>query len=125
VGACLAGPANDAATADAAAGKHHAERTREVIAAGVAVDARCAAEFPHPDDQRAVETAALTQIAHQGSKSWIDAFAQRLGAAEIVLMGIPAVRFDFDKGNAGLDQATREQAALAERAAAIAIAGGV
>ena len=49
-GAVFVGLADRDAALDARAADHHAPRPGPVIAAGVAVDARRAAEFAHPDD---------------------------------------------------------------------------
>src|SRR5205823_1805271 len=64
-GAGAVGLADRLTALDAAADHHRAPRPGPVVAAALAVDLRGAAELAHPDDQRAVEQAALLQVAHQ------------------------------------------------------------
>src|SRR5262249_6350469 len=56
------GGAEDLARANAAAGEDHRARLRIVIAAGVSVDLRRAAEISHPDDQGRLEEPAPAEV---------------------------------------------------------------
>ncbi len=108
------GFADNLATANAATGQSHVEGLGIMVAAGVGVDGGCAAEFAHPDDERFIEHAALLEIGNQSCERFVDGFGQLGGAAEIVLVGIPPVEYDFDKGDAGFNETTGEQAAGTE-----------
>src|SRR5262249_54012632 len=69
--------------------------------------------------------AALLQLSYQCREGGVDRSTERLGAIEVVLVRVPAVRVDLDEGNAGLDESPGEQAALAEGSAAVAVADAV
>ncbi len=86
------------------------------------VDLGCAAELTHPDDQRPIEHALLFQIGDQGCESRVNLLGQLAHAVVVLLVRVPAVGPDLDEGHARLNQATSEQAALAERGAAIRVA---
>src|SRR4029077_18462522 len=66
------GPAQDAAAADAAAAQRHRKRGAPVIAAGVVVDARSAAEFAGDHDQSSVQHAAVGEVAEQCGQSAVE-----------------------------------------------------
>src|SRR5947209_2912615 len=57
--------ADDLAALDAAAGQSDVEEPGKVVAAGVAVDLRRAAELAHPDDQRLVQHPARLEVSDQ------------------------------------------------------------
>ena len=59
------GGTDDLAAADAAAGEDDGVALRPVVAAGVFVDVRGAAEIAHPDDERGIEQARVGQIVEQ------------------------------------------------------------
>ena len=114
--AAVAGGADDLAAADAAAGQGHAERPRIVVAAGVGVDARRAAELAHPDHQRPVEQAAFLQVAAPGPRS--PGRPARSGActrSKLSWCVSQPFEVDLDERDARLDQPAGQQAALAER----------
>src|SRR5205085_1286574 len=61
--------AEDAAALDAAAAQRYRERRAPVVATGVAVDARRAAELTRHHDQRALQQTTLMQVVEQCRQS--------------------------------------------------------
>src|SRR5262249_25913045 len=94
------------------------------IAAILAVDSRSAAKFAHPQDERPIESATFTQVLHQAGEACVGLPAQAAAALEVVLMRVPAAEPDFDKRDTRFDQPASQEATLAERIAAISVAGG-
>ena len=140
-GAGLVRLAVDVAAADAGAGDDGRVAVRPVVAAVGAVavargaDAllRAAAELADGDDQRLVEQAALVQVGRAGRRGPGRA-SGRTGSSsgsvrpvwwshewlsELATLG----QIDLDDPRAGLDQPAGQQAALAERVAAVEVAG--
>ena len=107
------GRAVDRAALHAAAGEPDAERLVVVIAArivvAVAVAGRGAAEFAAPDDQRAVEQAALLQVGEQRGGGRVDFGGACRQAVFDVLVMIPAAGPDLHEAHAALDEAARDQ----------------
>src|SRR5262249_8495863 len=94
-----------------------------VVAAGRRIDLRRAAKVAEPDHQRRVEQPAIVQVLQQSRVGPIE-YRQlaHLEALEIVLMRVPAAIGHRHEMNASLDEAARQQAALAEHRAAVALA---
>src|SRR5262245_8919641 len=90
IGACLVGTADDLPAANAAAGQYHREAIWPVIAAGLIVDDRRAAEISHPDDERRIEQTALLEVVEQSD---VRLFHRRDKAVfqpiEVILVRIP------------------------------------
>ena len=76
-----AGAAVGLAAGDAAAGEHARPGGGEMIAAGLRVDLRRAAELAHPQDRRAVEQAALVELGHQRGPAGVELGGQPLDLA--------------------------------------------
>jgi hypothetical protein len=93
-----------------------------VVAAGVGVDRRSAAELAHPDDERVVQPAAVLQVGQQRGERRVERLAERLDLVEVLGVRVPAVEAHFDEGHPALDQPAGEQAALAEAGAAVGVA---
>src|SRR5689334_20741527 len=80
---------------------------RVVVAArllALAVGLRRAAELAHPDDQRAVEQAALLQVGDEGAHGRGRLLGVLLDAGEVVLVRVPAAQRHLDEAHARLDQ---------------------
>src|SRR6185295_15602742 len=92
-----------------------------VIAPGVLVDFRSAAELTHADNERGIEHASLVKIVEQGRKGAIEFGQQDLfHDVEVVAVGVviePAFG-DGHKADATFDQAPGEQRSLTYRGAA-------
>src|SRR5437899_2533738 len=107
--------ADELAAADAGAGQDRAPGARVVVAAAVPVHLRRAAELAHPHHQRALEQAAVLQVADERAHAAIHLGHQPLGGVgNRLLVRVPVLQVDFDEGHAGLDQSPCEQAAAAE-----------
>ena len=77
--------------ADAAAGHDHRLALRPVVAAGVLVDLRRAAEVAGPVDQRLVQQPAVLQVFEQGGERPVGVRqAAVLERGEVVLVRVPA-----------------------------------
>ncbi len=127
------GVAEDAAGFDAAAGEQDRIVVLPVIAAGVFIDPRRAAEFAHHQQQRPLGHAALVHVVEQCRKTAIERRQKSMFQfAEVVLVRVPGVLrnlaveagADGDELDARLDQAACQQAGLAEGIAAVAFAQG-
>ncbi len=141
-GAGGVGLAVDVAAFDAGTGEDSGVAIRPVVAAVVAVavatgaDAalRAAAEFAEGDDERFVEEATFVEIRDEGGKAAIEhgggLVFHAAGEADVDIPGVVVAVGDFrpdhfDDARAGFDQAAGEEAALAERVAAVAVANFV
>ena len=106
--------------------KDHRVALRPVIAAGVFVDHRRAAEIAHPDHQRAVQQAALGQVVEQCRVRLLHRRHETvLELLEVVLVRVPGDARAVDRGDephARLDQPPRQQVRLAPRVPAVALA---
>jgi hypothetical protein len=109
-------------TANPAAGHGDAKGLREVIASAAGIDARRAAEFAHPHDQRLVESTALLQIAQELGHRLIELGGEVAAALEVVVVCVPAIQADFDERNARLDQSPSQQTRRAKLGATIGVA---
>ena len=128
--------ADDLAAADAAAGQGDAPDARPVVAAARRVEPRRAAELAGGDHQRRFQPAAPLEVVDQGREGLIEGRQQFAGViverAErrraVAVPGDPVEdrleHVDRDHANAGLDQPTRQQTALAEGRAAVSVADG-
>src|SRR5262249_26708917 len=103
LGAELVGRADDTPAPDADTAHRHVERLRIVIAASGQVDARRAAKFAHPDDQRLLQQAALAKVGQQRRHAAVHRRNQLLQAGQLVAVRVPAARLYLDKRDAGLD----------------------
>ena len=122
----LVGGADDLAGLDAAAAHAGHAGRRPVIAAGRRVDLRRPAEVAEPHDQRVVQQPAVVQVFQQGRVAAIEhRQLALLQALEVVLVRVPAAVGDGDELHARLDQPPGQQARLAERASAVALARAV
>src|SRR5262249_6797871 len=120
VPALAVAPADVLAAAYAAAGEDDAEHLGPVVAAGLIVDRRRAAELAHAHDQRVSEPAAVVQVLYQRGECRVELVAQRFDSGEIVGVCVPAVQRDFDEAHAVFDQPARHHAGLAEHRPALA-----
>ena len=124
----------DAAALDAAAGEVAGEALGPVVAAAGGVDARSAAELGEVADERAFEHAALGEVFDEGGVGLVvhrgddvfhaldrgEGFAAVDVPGDFVEHGEEGV--DGDKSHACFDEATGEEAALAEAVHAVALA---
>ena len=111
------------------AGEEHAVAAGPVVASGVHVDLRRAAEFAHPHDERGVEQAALFEVVEQRGVGLLHRRDDTvLESAKVVLV---RVRRDAravhggDEARARLHEPAREQVRLAPRMPPVALAHGV
>ena len=94
--------------------------------ADLAFGHRVAAELAGEDDQRAIEQAALVEVANQLRDRRVDQLLHGRRALVAVLVRVPVderdvLGRDLDVAGAGLDQPAREQAALAEPAGVVGV----
>lgn len=89
-----------------------------------AIELRRATKLRADDDERLVEQALLFQVRHQCRDGLVELLDEDVLVELAVVVGVPAgavdevqVMGDFDEAHAALDQASGEQAALAELAA--------
>ena len=129
VGGPAVGCAVDEAALDAAAGEGGGVAAGPVFAAGVGGgDSGVAAEFADPDDQGFVEHAAAVEVVEECGEAEVGGGHEAvLELVEVIAVGVPevdavVVPVDGDEWDAGLDQATGEEEALAVDVAAVAVA---
>ena len=96
-----------------------------VIAARLGIDPRRTSEFSHPHDERRVEQAAVLQVRNQSGECRINLSGKRSHPIEVVVVRVPAGRFNFDARHSLLDQATSQQTPLAELRPPVSIARGI
>ena len=82
---------------------------------------RGAAELAHPDDQGPLEHPPALQVGRPARRTRVDLPGELGDPLLVLLVGVPAVRADLDEGHARLDEPAGEQAALAERVAAVGV----
>ena len=120
------GLAHHLPAANAASRKHHAVASRPMVAAGVLVDLRRAAEVTHPDDQCAIEEPTFLQVIQQRGVSLLHWRHQCVfEPVEIILVRVPSDARTIVGGHearAAFNQPTREQVRLPPRVSAIAFA---
>ena len=127
-GAEFIGRAVDGAALDAAAGQHDGERLGVVVAAGVVVAVfvfgGLAAELAAPNDEGAVEEAALFEVGEERGERAVDLTG--LGGEFLVevLVMVPAVVPDLDDAHAALDEPAGDKELFALLAGAVGGAGG-
>ena len=115
------GRAHRDAALDAAAGHPHREGLRMMIAAHAAserhtgLDHWRATEFTAPDDERAVEQAALLEVLHKRGAGLVGVLAVVAHVALDVAVRVPAFVVNVDEPHAALDHASREQASAGKR----------
>lgn len=134
VAADVVGFADDLAAFDAAAGEIHGPAVRPMVATASGIDLGRAAEFGEAGDHGVVEHAALEQVLDEGAVALVihrrddvaHAFDAREGLGAVDVPGDLAEDGDEgvhgDKTHATLDEATGEQAALAEAVQTVALA---
>ena len=99
-----------------------------MVAAGLAVDARCPSHVAGHHDQRRLQQAALGQILQQGRECPVEERQQEVfEQVEVVLVRVPVagtlgLGVDGDEGDAGFDQPPRQQHAGPERVSSVAVA---
>src|SRR5690606_21295782 len=105
-------------------GEHHGEDAALVTAPAPAVEVPRAAKLRRDHDQRAVQQTPAFQVLHQRGESCVQLADEDVLLEMPLLVRVPAravdeiqVVRDFNEPDAGLDQAPRQQAALAELAA--------
>ena len=64
----------------------------------------------------------LLQIVDQGGECRVNLLGELADLLVVLLVSVPAVGADLDEGDPGLDQPAGQQAALAERIAAVGVA---
>ena len=89
------------AAANGAAAYYHGPASCPVISTRVLIDARGAAELPHPKHNGVLPHPAIHQVSHQGGHALIEGRQlpgpQRL---EILPVGVPVAKIDLHSGNA-------------------------
>src|SRR5262249_18582686 len=103
------GGADGLAGAHAAAGEQGAADLRPVVAAGLLVDARRAAELAPGDDRHVVEPAADLQVVEQGTQAAVELAAVVAHQVEVLAVAVPAAVGERHDAHAGLDQAAGHQ----------------
>ncbi len=96
-----------------------------MVATGVAVDARRAAELAHPDDGRVFQQSAFGQVGHQGAGGFVE--LRQLVVferGEVAVVGVPTAQIDFHERHALFHQPARHQAAAAKVGAAVLLLHG-
>ena len=93
-----------------------------MVAAGILVNLRCPAKLPHADQERLVEEAALLQIVHQRGKAEIKLGELLVEPLEDLRVMIPAAVIDGGEAHPRLNEPPGEEATLAERVPAVAVA---
>ena len=104
--------ADDLAGPHAAAGQHGAGNLRPVVAAGVVVDLRRAAELAPKDHRHVLVQAALMQVLDQRAEALVE---QRTVLPERVVdaaVMIPAAEREGHAARAGLDESPRDEHVL-------------
>lgn len=136
VGALTVGGTVDGTTANATAGQGPAEDVSPMVSATARVDLGRASEFSHPDDEGFVEHAALIEVFEEGRVGLVHRWHQRvletlrvfrmgIPCGSDIFVGLPPRPVDLDQRDTGFDHAPREQHALSETIAAVAVAHGV
>ena len=117
------GGADGLAHLQAAAGQHHRQGARPVVAAGVLVDPRRPAELAPDQHQGVLQHAPAVHVLHQAGPGHVE-LGQLLFLEDLEVVGVrvPAAGVDGDEGHARLDQPARQQHALAEVGAAVQVA---
>jgi hypothetical protein len=109
---------------EAAAGEDHREGRALVAASALGVELRRTAELGGDDDEGLVQHAGALEVFDQAGEGVVELADEDVLVVDAVVMHVPAgavdeveVVRDFDEAHAALDEATGEQAALAEFAA--------
>ena len=96
-----------------------------MVTSGVAVDARCSAEFAHPHDGRVFQQTALLQVGRQTADSLIQDRQFVVGqGVENVGMVVPTAKIHFNKWHSVFHQTTSQHAAFAEVVVAVKFGHG-
>src|SRR5690349_17279515 len=90
-----------------------------MIAAGVRIDPRRAAELTGPQNERVIEHAALFEVGNQSGKWLIELAAPRATIIEVVPVRVPTAHRYFDKRHARLHEPACQHASLTKRRAAV------
>src|ERR1051326_3666981 len=115
--------ADDLAAEDAAATHGDGETVAPVIAAGIFVYARRAAELAGHDNEGAFEHAAIGEVAEQRGHGGIERRQEvAFQRSEVVVVRVPVAVIDSHAAYAGLDQSSRHEAGLPERVPAVFVA---
>src|ERR1051325_1495123 len=112
--AVMVGRAVGHAAFGAATGHPHGVASRVVAAAVGAVVAGRAAELAAPDDERVLQQTALLEVGEQRGDGLVHCGTTRSEAAAQSLVMIPALMANLDEAHAGLGEAARHEALLAE-----------
>ncbi len=92
------------AALNSAAGNQAAKRPGVMVATGVLVDCRRAAEFAGYDDQGFVQDAAVFQIAQQRAKRPVEKIGPFRNTHEVALVCVPTTQGHFNEANVVFDQ---------------------
>src|SRR5438105_4406253 len=124
VGSRVVGGGDDLASGHAAAGQQDAVHGGPVVAAGVFVDARRAAELA-PDDHADVPAqAALVDVVDQGGDAAVEDRQVVAQVAEVAAVGVPETIGDGDAARARFHEAPgREELVIPERGAVSLVPG--
>ena len=108
------------AALDGAAADHDRPAARPVIAAGVLVDARRAAELAHPHEDGVLPHAAIDQVLTRVPMA-LSSVRLQAGAVGVegLVVRVPAAQGDLDRGDAGFDQAAGQEGGAAEVVGAV------
>ena len=93
-----------------------------MVAAGVFIDPRRAAEFRRQDDECRSEQAALFEILDQRSHRTVELRTLLVHLVEHVAVHVPAAKLHLHAPHARFDQPPREQAAEPDLRVAVAVA---
>ncbi len=122
LGSLFVGRADQLAPLHAGAGEQQRRGLLPVVAAGVFVDLRRAAEFAETDDERILQQSAGRHVFDQRRKTLIELGQLLVQVFENLGVMVPAAVVDRHEPHVVLDEPARQEATLPERGAAIAIA---
>ena len=105
----------------AAAGQQGAADLRPVVAAGVLVDARRAAELAPGDHRHVVEHAARFQVVDQGAERLVELGAVVAHQVEVLAVAVPAAVGQRHAADAGLDQPPGHQQLVVDGRGAVVL----
>ncbi len=101
--AVFVGGTDDFASHQSTPASDHAPTPRPMVAAGIAIDPRRAAELAHPQDDCVAEQPARGQVFDERAHRLIHFGEFLLQARETILVQIPTAEIHLHKGHAGLN----------------------
>src|SRR5207253_2267770 len=86
-----------------------------MVAAGVLIDARGAAEIAHPHDDAVLPHAAIDEVFHQRAHRLVERRKLALGEGlEVLVVRVPTSQAEFDGRDSGFHQTAGEDGGTAE-----------